>query len=75
MRKKSFFISIDLNNHEYKILTIRPFQICEFLEFLNYPKKLVILEHNGKINNNLTIRSKYIKQDDKIEIITIVGGG
>nr|YP_010485251.1 thiamine biosynthesis protein [Sargassum fulvellum]UVW81045.1 thiamine biosynthesis protein [Sargassum fulvellum] len=64
-----------LNNTRYKIFTSQPFQIFEFLEYLNYPKELVILEHNGKINNKLTLRSKYIKRDDKIEIITIVGGG
>nr|YP_009828323.1 thiamine biosynthesis protein [Sargassum fusiforme]QJC13540.1 thiamine biosynthesis protein [Sargassum fusiforme] len=75
IKKKAFFFSIVLNNNQYKIFTIQPFQIFEFLEFLNYPKELVILEHNGKINNKLTLRSKYMKQDDKIEIITIVGGG
>nr|QXI87980.1 thiS [Sargassum henslowianum] len=64
-----------LNNDQYKIFTIQPFEIFEFLEFLSYPKDLVILEHNGRINNKLTLRSKYIKRDDKIEILTIVGGG
>lgn len=75
MRKKTFFISIHLNGYKYKIFSIQPFQIYDLLQFLNYKKELIILEHNGKITNYFRIKSKYIKQSDKIEIITIVGGG
>lgn len=75
MKKKNFFLSTDLNGQKYKILITQPFQISNLLEFLNYPKELSILEYNGKIKNYLMLKSEYIKQNDKLEIITIVGGG
>ncbi|CAN0377556.1 unnamed protein product, partial [Ascophyllum nodosum] len=73
--KENFFISIHLNGYTYKIFSTQPFQIYDLLQFLNYKKELIILEHNGKITNYFRIKSKYIKRSDKIEIITIVGGG
>lgn len=75
MKKKTFFISVNLNGHTYKIFIAEPFQIFDLLKFFNYPKELIILEYNGKIKNYLTIKTEYIKQSDTIEIITIVGGG
>ena len=53
----------------------QPSQVFDLLEFFNYQKELVIIQHNGKIHNYLNKNSQYLRQKDRIEIITIVGGG
>lgn len=75
MKIKFFLISLSLNGLKYKIYMSKPSQIIDLLEFLNQQKELVIIEHNGKIYNNLLTKPYYLKQKDRIEIITIVGGG
>nr|YP_011005129.1 hypothetical protein V2471_pgp005 [Analipus japonicus]WAM61992.1 hypothetical protein [Analipus japonicus] len=72
---KLFFISLYLNGYQYKIFMTEPFEMFDLLKFFHYRKELIIVEHNGKINNASPISPHLIKQDDKIEIITIVGGG
>ena len=75
MKIKLFFISIYLNGYKYKIFINGPTDIYHLLIFLSYQRELIIVEHNGKIYNDLGRNPKFIKQKDKIEIITIVGGG
>nr|YP_011005966.1 hypothetical protein V2483_pgp006 [Desmarestia aculeata]WAM62970.1 hypothetical protein [Desmarestia aculeata] len=75
MKIKLFLLSIYLNGYKYKIFITQPTDIYHLLIFLSYQKELIIVEHNGKIHNNSNKDPKYIKQKDKIEIITIVGGG
>ena len=75
MKIKFFLLSLSLNGLKYKIYMNRPSQIFDLLEFLNHQKELVIIEYNGKIYNNLNNRTEYLRKKDKIEIITIVGGG
>nr|QWK42190.1 hypothetical protein [Pseudochorda nagaii] len=75
MKINFFLLSLSLNGSRYKIYMGQNSQIFDLLEFFNYQKELVIIEHNGKIYNNSNIKSQYIKQNDRIEIITIVGGG
>lgn len=72
-----FFLNLSLNGQSYKIFTTKPFFLVDLVTFFNFKKQLVIIEHNGKIFNSLKIESNstFIKQNDKIEIITIVGGG
>lgn len=75
MKINFFFVSLSLNGLKYKIYMNRPSQIFDLLEFLNHQKELVIIEYNGKIYNNSNNQTKYLQDKDKIEIITIVGGG
>ena len=75
MKINFFLLSLSLNGLKYKIYMIKPSQIFDLLEFLNQQKELVIIEYNGKIYNNLNNRTRYLRQKDRIEIITIVGGG
>nr|YP_011005687.1 hypothetical protein V2479_pgp005 [Cutleria multifida]WAM62691.1 hypothetical protein [Cutleria multifida] len=75
MKKEKFYISLYLNGYRYKIVMTEPSHIFHLLDFLNYQEKFIIVEHNGKINYNLKYKPPYIKHEDKIEIITIVGGG
>lgn len=75
MKINFFLLSLSINGLKYKIYMNRPSQIFDLLEFLNHKKELVIIEYNGKIYNNLNSRTRYLQQKDRIEIITIVGGG
>ena len=67
--EKKFFI----NGHEFfinKDLTIK-----QILEYFNYKNSLFVIEYNNLIcDKNEWARIK-INSNDKIEIISIVGGG
>nr|QWK43468.1 hypothetical protein [Egregia menziesii] len=75
MKITFFLLLVSLNGCEYKIYMTQPSQVLDLLEFFNYQKELIIIEHNGKIHNYLNKTPQYLRQKDKIEIITIVGGG
>ena len=75
MKISFFFLSLSLNGLRYKIYMSQPSQIYDLLQFFNYQKELVIIEYDGKIYNNLNKQTQYLRHKDKIEIITIVGGG
>lgn len=75
MKINFFLISLSLNGLKYKIYMSKPSQIFDLLEFFHHQKELVIIEYNGKIYNDVNNRTRYLRQKDRIEIITIVGGG
>lgn len=75
MKIKIFLLLVSLNGCDYKVYMTQPSQVSDILEFFNYQKELVIIQHNGKIHHDLNKNSQYVKQKDKVEIITIVGGG
>lgn len=76
MKIKFFLLSLSLNGLKYKIYMSHPAQIIHLLKFFAHEKELIIIEYNGKIyNNSLYKQTRYLQQQDKIEIITIVGGG
>nr|WRW10719.1 hypothetical protein ASMI172 [Ascoseira mirabilis] len=75
MKKKAFLVSLSLNGYVYKMYIHRPCHLPYLLNFFSYQKELIIIEQNGKIYNTLTVIPEYLKQGDKLEIITIVGGG
>ena len=53
-----------------KLITIN-----KLLEELNYNPKLVVIELNGFIIESLRWNNEKINDNDKIEIVTLVGGG
>nr|QWK42901.1 hypothetical protein [Laminaria ephemera] len=75
MKINFFLLLVSLNGCEYKVYMTQPSQVFDLLEFFNHQKELVIIQHNGKIHNYLNKNSQYLREKDKIEIITIVGGG
>nr|WRW10859.1 hypothetical protein PAKU172 [Papenfussiella kuromo] len=75
MKINFFLISLSLNGLKYKIYMSKPSQIFDLLEFFHHQKELVLIEYNGKIYNDGNNRTRYLRQKDRIEIITIVGGG
>jgi sulfur carrier protein len=49
--------------------------ILELIKYFNYNTSLLVLEYNNFIYNKEKWTNTFIKDKDKIEIITIVGGG
>ena len=53
----------------------KEFTISELLAFFNLNVALVILEHNEMILPSKSWNSTFIKGQDKLEFLSIVGGG
>jgi sulfur carrier protein len=62
-----------LNGQEY--LTSSKLTILEIINYFNYNTSLLVLEYNSLICNKKDWDKIYIENNDKIEIVTIVGGG
>ena len=62
-----------LNGQEY--LTQDDITLFELLTYFNYNFSLLVLEYNNLICNKNAWGNIFIKNNDKIEIVTIVGGG
>nr|YP_009093224.1 thiamine biosynthesis protein S [Roundia cardiophora]AIR75897.1 thiamine biosynthesis protein S [Roundia cardiophora] len=68
-KMKTFF----LNGEEY--CTLEAFNLSELIAYFNYNSSLLVLEYNNFICTKITWHKTFIKDKDKIEIVTIVGGG
>jgi sulfur carrier protein len=66
---KSFF----LNGHKFS--TTHDITIYDIINYFNYQTSLLVLEYNNLICNKKNWNKIFIQDTDKIEIITIVGGG
>lgn len=62
-----------LNGQTYS--TSYPLTLAELIIYFNYKKSLLVLEYNNFICNQTTWDQIQIQNGDKIEIVTIVGGG
>lgn len=62
-----------LNGENYYIETDST--ILRILEYFKYNKSLFVLEYNNLICNKKDWDKIWIQNNDKIEIVTIVGGG
>lgn len=49
--------------------------LLELINYFNYNTSLLVLEYNNSICNFKNWDKIYIQNNDKIEIVTIVGGG
>ena len=70
MSNLKYFI---LNGQEY--LTEHELTILELINYFNYSTSLFVLEYNNLICDKKKWDKIRIKNNDKIEIVTIVGGG
>lgn len=59
----------------YKYFTENKITIFELLNYFNYNSSLLVLEHNNLICAKKNWEKIVIKNNDRIEIVTIVGGG
>jgi thiamine biosynthesis protein ThiS len=62
-----------LNGQRYSIK--QKINLSDLINYLNYDKSLLVLEYNNVICNKKNWENIYISHQDKIEIVTIVGGG
>ncbi len=58
-----------------KYFTESNLTLVALLSYFNYNTSLLVLEYNNVICNKEHWNKIYLKSNDKIEIITIVGGG
>ena len=69
MNSKTFFV----NGQEY--YTNNKISLFDLLNYFDYNLSLLVLEYNNFICNKKNWSKIFIKHNDKIEIVTIVGGG
>lgn len=62
-----------LNGQEYFISS--ECRIVDLIEYCKYTDTLIVIEYNNLICEKKNWNTITIQNDDKIEIITIVGGG
>jgi len=70
MSNLKYFI---LNGQKY--CTNHNLTLFELVQYLNYNTSLLVLEYNNLICNKKNWNNILIQNNDKIEIVTIVGGG
>nr|YP_009029270.1 thiamine biosynthesis protein S [Didymosphenia geminata]AGH28801.1 thiamine biosynthesis protein S [Didymosphenia geminata] len=49
--------------------------ILDIIKYFNFNTSLLVLEYNNLICNKKNWENTFIQNNDKIEIVTIVGGG
>ena len=68
-KSKNFFLNGDKYYIEDEVT------ILELITYFSYNISLLVLEYNNSICNKKNWDKLYITDNDKIEIVTIVGGG
>ena len=66
-------ISFYMNGEPYQIK--EKLTLLDLLLYFNYNDSLLVIEYNNLICNKRNWDTIFIKDQDKIEIVTIVGGG
>ncbi len=57
------------------ILVKTNYSIFDLLKKYNLSNKKVAIEHNGIIIQKTDYKKKFLKNNDKIEVVTFIGGG
>ena len=68
-------MKIRINGEERIIQCNKIISLNETMELLGYSSNTVIVELNNLIINSEEWKNKFIKDGDKLEIVSIVGGG
>ena len=68
-------MKISINGVERLIQTNKSISLNEAMKLLGYSSNTVVVELNKLIINSEDWKYKYIKNGDKLEIVSIVGGG
>lgn len=66
-------INFFVNDQEY--YTYDKITIFDIIQYFNYNEALLVLEYNNFICNKEKWKKIFITNQDRIEIVTIVGGG
>jgi len=68
-------MKIRVNGEERLIQSNKSISLNETIKILGYTANTVVVEVNQLIINSSEWEDKYIKNGDKLEIVSIVGGG
>ena len=68
-------MKISINGVERLFQTNKSISLNEAMKLLGYSSNTVVVELNKLIINSEDWKYKYIKNGDKLEIVSIVGGG
>jgi len=68
-------MKIRVNGEEKKIESFTSISLNEAMKLLGYSSNTVIVELNQLIINSEEWNNEFIKDGDKLEIVSIVGGG
>ena len=58
-----------------KVLIKSNFSISDLLKKYKLTKKKIAIEHNGIIIPKIDYNKKFLKNNDKVEIVHFIGGG
>ncbi len=58
-----------------KVVIKSNYSILDLLKKYKLSNKKVAIEHNGIIIQKVNYRKKYLKNNDKVEIVHFIGGG
>lgn len=75
MKKRLFVTIFTFNGKVYKLQSYKLFNVQNLLDFFGNNEGLSITEYNGSILHTKEKNSESLKNKDKIEVLTIVGGG
>jgi len=64
---------IQLNGKKISIKS--NFSIYDLLKKYKLSNKKIAIEYNGTIISKISYKKKYLKNDDKLEIVHFIGGG
>lgn len=67
------YVLIQLNGKPFNCLS--GILLKDILLYLGYSLDSIVVEYNSEVINDLELNKKIINTGDKIEILTIVGGG
>lgn len=70
MVKRKYFL---FNGQQY--FTEYDLPLFSLIKYFDYNTSLLVLEYNNRICSQKDWKNVYLKNKDKIEIVTIVGGG
>nr|YP_009313594.1 Thiamin biosynthesis protein S [Galaxaura rugosa]SCW21848.1 Thiamin biosynthesis protein S [Galaxaura rugosa] len=70
---QSQYFSIQINGEPFYCSS--QMSIEAILNYLNISKELNLIEYNREIISNDQLSHVFVQENDKLEIITIVGGG
>ena len=68
-------MKIRVNGEERLINSYKSISLNKTIKLLGYSSNAVVVEVNNLIINSAEWEDKYIKNGDKLEIVSIVGGG
>jgi thiamine biosynthesis protein ThiS len=58
-----------------KVVIKSNYSLLDLLKKYKLINKKVAIEYNGKIIQKVNYKKKYLKNDDKVEIVHFIGGG